>query len=156
MAIRNLHPCAPIYSDCRGKKNCPPLSPALCTASQQAQTVMRAHESTKKYTKTLTPVFGEALCELQAEGINVPEDFLPAAWVPIGKVASPTATMDVRDLQLPNEDRKVLSRMVSFLLDEAGAGSLHGGQQAMFSGSDIMRNAVGLDENIMRPWSGGA
>ena len=35
LAIRNFHPCAPIYSDCRGKKNCPPLTPALCTASHR-------------------------------------------------------------------------------------------------------------------------
>ena len=52
----------------------------------------------------------------------------------------------VRDLELPNEDRKVISKMTSLLLNETGSACLHREQQAMFQGKDIMRNMVGLNE----------
>ena len=94
----------------------------------------------------LVDVFGEALSQLTRDGVQVHESFLDALWVPIGKVPNPTTMKHLRDLELPNEDRKVLSRMVSKILDKGMADSLHPAQQAFCSGRNIMRNVVGLNE----------
>ena len=48
----------------------------------------------------------------------MPECFHKSLWLPIGKVENPTLLSQIRDLELPNEDRKVISRMISALLDE--------------------------------------
>ena len=96
----------------------------------------------------LAEIFDEAFQQLQVEGLHVPGSFHEALWIPIGKVENPTTLKDVRDLELPNEDRKVLSRMVSLLLDEAGAPSLHSAQQAFFRQRDIMRNVAGMNERF--------
>lgn len=96
----------------------------------------------------LIDLFAEALQELQDPNTEVPESFRAALWIPIGKVENPSTIDQIRDLELPNEDRKILSRMIAVLLDEAGAPSLHPAQQAMFKGRDIMRNVVNINERF--------
>ena len=96
----------------------------------------------------LADVFGEALADLQREDHEVPEEFHESLWIPVGKKHNPTSTKDIRDLELPHEDRKILSRMVSRLLDEAGNDSLHSAQQAFFSSRDILKNVVGFNDKF--------
>ena len=67
----------------------------------------------------------EALNELQGAEADLGGSLQAALWIPIGKVENPTHLDQVRDLELPNEDRKILSRMIALLLDEAGARSMH-------------------------------
>ena len=60
----------------------------------------------KRAAKWLIDVFQEALFDLCHGGV-VDDGFLSALWIPIGKVVNPTHLTHIRDLELPNEDRKL-------------------------------------------------
>ena len=85
---------------------------------------------------------------MQSENTAVPDSFHESLWIPIRKVENPTHLQDVRDLELPNEDKKVLSRMLAFVLDEGGPDTLHPAQQAFLQKRAVMRNIVGLNERF--------
>eukprot|EP00973_Karenia_brevis_P060242 8382268-Karenia_brevis.AAC.1 len=61
----------------------------------------------KAASKFLYAIFGEALHDLQQPSCEIPHSFLSALWIPIGKVENPCYLHQVRDLELPNEDRKI-------------------------------------------------
>ena len=52
----------------------------------------------------------------------------------------------VRDLELPNEDIKILERMCAQIWDEQAADQLRPTQQAFVRGGDIMHDVCGMHE----------
>ena len=63
----------------------------------------------KRAAKFLIQIFAEALHQLQRPDTEVPETLKAALWVPIGKVENPVRVDQIRDLELPNEGRKIIS-----------------------------------------------
>ena len=64
------------------------------------------------------------------------------------KKHSADATATLRDLELPNEDAKILGRMLCRNLDQAAAAQLRRRQQAFVAGGRIERNIVEIAEAI--------
>ena len=77
----------------------------------------------KRYARQVAPVFSEAWQELAASDSSVASGAIHKClglktWVVIPKVASANTIRQLRDLELGNEIRKILARMLLRLLDE--------------------------------------
>ena len=68
--------------------------------------------------------------------------------MPVAKRAGADTIDAVRDLEMPNEDTKILERMHNVVLDECAAAQLRPLQQAFVSEGDIMYNTIGLHEEF--------
>ena len=102
----------------------------------------------KLHANVLGPVFQEAFDDLTAGGAAAPAHLTDFIWLAVPKQQGADSIKLVRDLELPNEDAKVLGRMFSKILDDAGASQLRRFQQAFVSGGQIERNVIGIAEAI--------
>ena len=74
----------------------------------------------------------------------IPAHLHEGLWTPIGKRPMSCSIDAVRDIEIPNEDTKILERMHNIVLDECIAPSILPLNQAFVSGGDIMYNITGL------------
>ena len=58
----------------------------------------------------------------------------------------------LRDLEVCNEARKILARMMNKVLNEVCKDTIHATQQAFFSGRDILVNNVRM-HTVFREWA---
>ena len=91
----------------------------------------------KLHANVLSPVFQEAFDDLAAGGAAAPAHLTDFIWLALPKQQGADSIKLVRDLELPNEDAKVLGRMFSKILDDARASQLRRFQQAFVSGGQI-------------------
>ena len=96
----------------------------------------------------LAPVFHESFTQLCGNAPNVPPHLTDLLWLPIPKDAHAATLNRIRDLELPNEDAKILARMISKLLDEGLSRQLKEYQQAFVTDGSIAKNIVGIAEEI--------
>ena len=97
----------------------------------------------------LAPIFIEAFRELQ--DIDFPVESIPkhiheTLWIPIAKKQGASDVSQVRDLELPNEDAKVLERMHSLVLSEVASDCVRDHNQAFIREGDIAHNIVLMHE----------
>ena len=83
----------------------------------------------------LVPVFREAFEELIG-GRGMPPAFAHRILIAIGKIENACHLDKIRDIELPNFDRKVLERLVCTILDEAAQASLSKAQCACLKNRD--------------------
>ena len=106
----------------------------------------------KKHALIVAPIFREAFQQLQSDTLgdgDIPPHLHEGLWFPIGKREGADSISAVRDLELPNEDCKILERMHTLVLDEVAADQIRPTQQAFISGGDIMHNVVGVHEEFV-------
>ena len=102
----------------------------------------------KRYCSQLAIIFQEAWIELasgQASIEHVRMCFSVKNGIVVPKVECGTTKDKLRDLELGNEVRKVLDRMLFEVLDEVCKHETHGlchAQQAFVTGRDIIRNTT--------------
>ena len=102
----------------------------------------------KRYCRQLAIIFQEAWIELasgQASIEHVRMCFSVKNGIVVPKVECATTKDKLRDLELGNEVRKVLDRMLFEVLDEVCKHETHGlchAQQAFVTGRDIIRNTT--------------
>ena len=84
----------------------------------------------------LVPVFREAFGELIGGAVAL-TPFTEGLLRPIGKGPNPCTFKQIRDLELPNFDRKVIERLFCLLLDECASASWSRSQTACLKGRDI-------------------
>lgn len=107
----------------------------------------------KRFARHLAIVFHEAWSEL-VTGQASEDTYVTLAlkkWMVIPKVPGANAVDKLRDLELGNEARKVLARMLFRVLDEVCAklsGGLSAAQQAFIRGRDIVKNTSMLGRNF--------
>ena len=85
--------------------------------------------------KYLAPVFGEAFVQLQDVSLqadDVPQHLFETIWAPVAKKAGANTISATRDLEMPNEDMKVLERMTALLVDNCAASDIRIHNQAFF------------------------
>ena len=109
----------------------------------------------KRYARPLAHVFQEAWDQLADKNISdaARECLEPKKWLVIPKSDGANTVEKLRDLELGNEVRKVLARMLFKVFDEASEDEsrrLSGAQQAFIRGRDIVRNTSML---CRRFWS---
>ena len=95
----------------------------------------------------LAPIFLEAMSQLQEPNFDindVPLYIHTGLWTPIAKRAGACTIDAIRDIEVPNEDTKILERMHNALLDPCIAPHILPFNQAFISGGDIMHNVMGL------------
>lgn len=100
---------------------------------------------------SLAPVFLEAFAELQGSDLDlqlIPTHLHTSLWIPIAKRQGADTIDAVRDLELPNEDAKVLERMHLALISECASPQILPLNQAFVEGGDIMYNVSGLHEEF--------
>ena len=100
----------------------------------------------QRYAHQLAPIFHEAWEELMSDGTFSNEMYRVLAlkmWVVVPKFEGANRTEKFRDLEIGNESRKTLARMLTKVVDEV-CSSLSTGlsqyQQAFMSGRDIVNN----------------
>ena len=84
----------------------------------------------------LIPVFQEAFGEI-IDGADLVESLRESLLVPIGKVPNPCQIKQIRDLELPNFDEKVLERMFCVILNEQAATTVSAAQCAGLKNRDV-------------------
>ncbi|HIF32153.1 MAG TPA: reverse transcriptase-like protein [Planctomycetaceae bacterium] len=98
----------------------------------------------KRYARVLSYVFEEAWTDLSS-GESLGEHGLALArkvWMvaPKPKFGSAPKVANLRDLEMGNEVRKILARMLTAVLDEVCVEQLHPAQQAFMRGRNIVRS----------------
>jgi len=101
----------------------------------------------KVYARVLAPIFAEAWDELQQP--VTPDSPLPDCdhllykkWIVAAKVDNARTVDKLRDLEMGNEVRKVLARMLFQVLGEPASRTLSDAQQAFLEGREITRNTT--------------
>ena len=89
----------------------------------------------------LIQVFREAFEDIMA-GADLLPPFAEGLLRPIGKTADPCTFRQIRDLELPNFDRKVLERLFCVVIDECASQSLSRSQAACVKGRDIASHVL--------------
>ena len=105
----------------------------------------------KRQALSLAPVFQEAFSQLQLADLSselIPRHLHESLWFPAAKKEGADSIGAIRDLELPNEDCKILERMLALVVDEVAAKQLLPLQQAFISGGDIMYNVLGLHDEF--------
>ena len=105
----------------------------------------------KRHALALAPIFLEAFEQLQDDDIDMstlPAHVRDGLWVPIAKRTGADSLDAIRDLELPNEDLKVIERMLFKVLDEIAAPQILPLNQAFVTGGDIMHNVFGLHASM--------
>jgi len=105
----------------------------------------------KLHAQDLAPIFLEAFEELASGDVEVPRHLHDFRWIIVPKEQGADTIARLRDLELPNEDAKILARMYARLLDEAASSQLKRYQQAFVSGGQIERNVVGVAQEAASP-----
>ena len=72
-------------------------------------------------------------------------------WTEVPKVSGVCGPEKLRDLEMVNECRKVLARMVNTLLDEVCQHQIHAAQQAFLKNRDILVNNIRM-HSVYRDW----
>ncbi len=101
----------------------------------------------------VAPVFIESFDELQCasdDSIQTPPHLGETLWIGAAKKQGANKSADVRDLELPNEDAKILERMHVLVIDEVASSTILIHNQAFVRNGDIMRNLVHLHETWQR------
>ena len=101
----------------------------------------------KRYARQMAPIFQEAWNDLKQDvAPDAARDCLARKkWVVIPKVDGANHTNQLRDLELGNEIRQVLARILFKVLDEVCQDNVTGltqAQQAFLSGREITRNTT--------------
>eukprot|EP00973_Karenia_brevis_P032883 4540594-Karenia_brevis.AAC.1 len=81
--------------------------------------------------------FLEAFDDLQDDDYLVPDSLGQRLWKVAPKVAGADKLSMIRDLEMPNECRKVLARAYSRILDEQASRTMKAYQQAFLKQRDI-------------------
>ena len=108
----------------------------------------------KRYYRQLAVLFLEAWNELtsgQASMEHVKDCLILKKWIVVPKAEGTNTINKMRDLELGNDVRKVLARMLFKVLDEVCRHETHGlcnAQQAFVTGRDITRNTTMLCRNF--------
>ena len=92
----------------------------------------------------LIPVFQEAFQDL-LRGEDLPVPYTEGLMRPIGKCQNPSTFKQIRDLELPNFDRKVLERLFCLVIDERACDSLSSAQAACLKGRDVANHILQLN-----------
>ena len=103
-------------------------------------------ELLKRHAYLLSKIFCEAWAEL-SEGSwtqEMEEVLGRKAWLAIPKTEGANRTEKLRDIDLGNTCRRVLSRMLYDILHEVGVHELHDAQQAFLQSRDILQNTTKL------------
>ena len=108
----------------------------------------------KRYCHQLAIIFQEAWIELasgRAPSDHVRMCLVLKTWIVVPKVEGANTVDKLRDLELGNEVRNVLARMLFKVWDEVSQHESHGlchAQQAFVTGRDIIRNTTMLCRNF--------
>ena len=89
-----------------------------------------------EHASRLIPVFRESFDQIIC-GAELAQPLTEGLLRPVGKIANPCTFKHIRDLELPNFDRKVLERLFCLVLDEAASQSLSRSQVACVKGRDV-------------------
>ena len=103
----------------------------------------------KKNALLVAPIFVEAVGQLQDDDFDaaaIPEHLHTGLWLPAAKREGASTIDAVRDLEAPNEDCKVIERILFQLLDDQVGAQILPLNQAFVKGGDIMFNIAGLHE----------
>ena len=103
-------------------------------------------ELLKRHAYLLSKIFCEAWEELsEGNWTQEMEEVLGRkAWLAIPKTEGANRTEKLRDIDLGNTCRRVLSRMLYDILHEVGVHELHDAQQAFLQSRDILQNTTKL------------
>ena len=113
-------------------------------------------EAYKRAAVKLAPVFQEAFRELKDDTFdleNVPVHICETLWSPAAKKQNANTLDAVRDLEIPNEDTKILERMHVLIVDECVSPSVREHNEAFVSDGDIMVNLFTMHEQFHRTFS---
>ena len=89
----------------------------------------------------LIPVFRESFEDIIA-GADLQQPFLEGLLRPIGKISNPCTFKHIRDLELPNFDRKVIERLFCLVVGECASESLSRSQVACLKGRDVATHVL--------------
>ena len=104
----------------------------------------------KRYAKQLAPSFLEALAELQAEECEVPASLGQRIGKVMPKIPGANTVSQIRDLELPNEHRKILARALAKVVGEVATDTMTGIQQAFLPKRDIADANIAAQEAYYR------
>ena len=110
----------------------------------------------KRHALALAPVFMEAFEQLQGEELDmaaIPPHLRDGLWVPIAKREGADTLDAIRDLEIPNEDLKIIERMIFKIIDEIASSQILPLNQAFVKGGDIMHNVFSL-HTAMQAYAG--
>ena len=98
-----------------------------------------------EHASLLIAVFREAFEEIVA-GDPLLDPFTEGLLRPIGKTSDPCTFKQIRDLELPNFDRKVIERLFCLLIDECAGRSVSQSQVACLKGRDIAMHVLKFND----------
>ncbi len=103
----------------------------------------------RRYAAQMAVVFQEAWAELMNEDFtdDMYRTLALKTWIVVPKFEGANRVEKFRDLELGEEARKILARMMNKVLDEVCSHAVRGlckSQQAFVSGRDIVRNTSGM------------
>ena len=114
----------------------------------------------KLFAKHVVSSFLEAFDELQRENVRIPDSLGERLWKVIPKVPGANTQAQLRDLEMPNEHRKVLARALARVLDEQASRTMSQCQHAFLRSRSISNANVALgegyyaanDRDVLRYW----
>lgn len=110
-------------------------------------------EAYKAAAVVLAPAFVEAFEELKDPGYDharMPLHLCETLWIPAAKQQGANTIGQVRNLVVPNEDTKLLERILGLLLDETAASTIRDHNEAFILEGDITVNLFTLHEGFCR------
>ena len=113
-------------------------------------------EAYKLAAVALAPVFIESFTQLKSTAFDydsVPAHVCETLWIPAAKRQDAKTIDAVRDLECPNEDTKVLERIIALLVDETTASDVRKHNEAFVKGGDITVNLYTMHEAFQRSLS---
>ena len=96
----------------------------------------------KQQCQVLAPIFLEAWDEFTAGEKKTEAHMTHRTWILAPKIDNAKTLDKLRDIELPNEIRKVFERMLALLLDEVCQTQLSKAQQGFISGREITKNTI--------------
>ena len=114
----------------------------------------------KRFATHVVQPFMEAFVELQDDNAQVPISLGQRIWKVIPKVPGANRQSQLRDLEMPNEHRKVLARAYARVLDEEASRTMVKCQHAFLKSRSISNANIALgegyysatDKQILRYW----
>ncbi len=100
----------------------------------------------KMFAKHFVAPFPEAFEELQEQDAAIPASFGERIWKVIPKTRGANLLSQMRDLEMPNEHRKVLARAYAIVIDEEAAKTMTHIQQAFLRSRNISHANIALGE----------
>ena len=104
----------------------------------------------------LAPIFLQSFEQLKSPGFDpacIPEHIFETLWSPAAKKVGANTIADIRDLEIPSEDTKLLERILALLLEESAGPVIREHNEAFVSGGDITVNLFTMHEHFHRSLS---